>query len=90
MKEIMLRRINLWLCKSPSYDPIYILKTFIDCSRRIESMKMETVIRSPQKGTVSKLVHKSGVCNLLLLFELILTMVNRIFARLAPCSFCLR
>lgn len=27
----------------------------------IESMKMETVIRSPQKGVVAKLVHKAGV-----------------------------
>lgn len=27
----------------------------------IESMKMETVIRSPQKGIVAKLAHKSGV-----------------------------
>lgn len=25
-------------------------------------MKMETVIRSPQKGVVAKLVHKEGVC----------------------------
>jgi biotin carboxyl carrier protein len=30
-------------------------------SGRIESMKMETVIRSPQKGVVAKLVHKAGV-----------------------------
>jgi len=27
----------------------------------IESMKMETVIRSPQRGTISKVVHKQGV-----------------------------
>jgi 3-methylcrotonyl-CoA carboxylase alpha subunit len=27
----------------------------------IESMKMETVIRSPQKGTISKVVHQKGV-----------------------------
>lgn len=27
----------------------------------IESMKMETVVRSPQDGTVSKVVHKQGV-----------------------------
>ncbi|GKZ22987.1 hypothetical protein AbraIFM66951_001217 [Aspergillus brasiliensis] len=26
----------------------------------IESMKMETVIRSPQRGTISKVVHKAG------------------------------
>jgi len=39
----------------------------------IESMKMETVIRSPQKGIVSKLVHKSGdICKagtVLVLFD---------------------
>ncbi|KAI9812787.1 MAG: hypothetical protein M1827_004544 [Pycnora praestabilis] len=27
----------------------------------IESMKMETVIRSPQDGTISKIIHKQGV-----------------------------
>ena len=27
----------------------------------IESMKMETVIRSPQKGVVKRLAHKEGV-----------------------------
>ncbi len=31
----------------------------------IESMKMETVIRSPQNGTVAKLVHQEGVSYLL-------------------------
>jgi 3-methylcrotonyl-CoA carboxylase alpha subunit len=39
----------------------------------IESMKMETVIRSPQKGVVKKLVHKEGdICKagtVLVLFE---------------------
>jgi hypothetical protein len=25
-------------------------------------MKMETVIRSPQKGVIKKLAHKEGVC----------------------------
>jgi len=39
----------------------------------IESMKMETVIRSPQKGVVAKLVHKEGdICKagtILVLFE---------------------
>ncbi|KAH7310979.1 3-methylcrotonyl-CoA carboxylase-like protein subunit alpha [Rhexocercosporidium sp. MPI-PUGE-AT-0058] len=39
----------------------------------IESMKMETVIRSPQTGTVAKLVHKEGdICKagtVLVLFE---------------------
>ncbi len=29
----------------------------------IESMKMETVIRSPQDGVISKVVHKKGVCH---------------------------
>jgi 3-methylcrotonyl-CoA carboxylase alpha subunit len=28
----------------------------------IESMKMETVIRSPHDGTIAKVVHKKGVC----------------------------
>ena len=27
----------------------------------IESMKMETVIRSPQKGVIKRLAHKEGV-----------------------------
>jgi len=39
----------------------------------IESMKMETIIRSPQKGTIAKLVHKEGdICKagtVLVLFE---------------------
>lgn len=30
----------------------------------IESMKMETVIRSPQKGVIAKMVHKQGVGHL--------------------------
>lgn len=34
-----------------------------NCS--IESMKMETVIRSPQQGVIAKLVHKEGVSVLL-------------------------
>lgn len=29
----------------------------------IESMKMETVIRSPQAGRVKRIVHGQGVCN---------------------------
>lgn len=39
----------------------------------IESMKMETVIRSPQKGVIKKLAHKEGdICKagtVLVLFE---------------------
>jgi len=39
----------------------------------IESMKMETVIRSPQKGRIAKLAHKEGdICKagtVLVLFE---------------------
>lgn len=31
---------------------------------RIESMKMETVIRSPQAGVIKKLAHKEGVSNM--------------------------
>lgn len=34
---------------------------------------METVIRSPQKGVVAKLVHKEGVCVLSPLVETSLT-----------------
>lgn len=30
----------------------------------IESMKMETVIRSPHDGVISKIVHRTGVCSL--------------------------
>ena len=33
----------------------------------IESMKMETLIRSPQDGIVSRVVHRQGVCFMLLL-----------------------
>ena len=32
----------------------------------IESMKMETVIRSPQRGTISKVVHQQGVSHAML------------------------
>lgn len=39
----------------------------------IESMKMETVIRSPQQGVIKKLAHKEGdICKagtVLVLFE---------------------
>jgi 3-methylcrotonyl-CoA carboxylase alpha subunit len=35
----------------------------------IESMKMETVIRSPHHGTISKIVHKKGVSNSSSLFS---------------------
>lgn len=31
----------------------------------IESMKMETVIRSPHRGTISKVIHKKGVSDIL-------------------------
>jgi 3-methylcrotonyl-CoA carboxylase alpha subunit len=34
------------------------------CVYSIESMKMETVIRSPQKGVVKRLAHKEGVSSL--------------------------
>jgi len=30
----------------------------------IESMKMETVIRSPQNGVISKVVHRAGVSHI--------------------------
>ena len=34
----------------------------------IESMKMETIIRSPQNGIVKKMVHRQGVCPLIKCF----------------------
>ena len=49
-----------------------MIELIIRCSR-IESMKMETVIRSPKKGVVKKLVHREGdICKagtVLVLFE---------------------
>lgn len=53
----------------------------------IESMKMETVIRSPMDGVVKKIVHGKGVSELNLRIELHITEANtccRIYARLAP------
>jgi hypothetical protein len=53
----------------------------------IESMKMETVIRSPMDGVVKKIVHGKGVSdsNLLLEPKSILTNVRcRICAKPAP------
>jgi hypothetical protein len=47
----------------------------------IESMKMETVIRSPQKGVVAKLVHKEGVSCFGHNFYLTSLILFRIFAR---------
>lgn len=45
----------------------------MEFSDRIESMKMETVIRSPQHGIIKKLAHKEGdICKagtVLVLFE---------------------
>jgi 3-methylcrotonyl-CoA carboxylase alpha subunit len=35
----------------------------------IESMKMETVIRSPQQGTIARVVHKQGVSHSIPSFE---------------------
>ena len=45
-------------------------------SNSIESMKMETVIRSPQKGVVAKLVHKEGVS--CLIFDWVFALANTI------------
>lgn len=47
-----------------SYPP-FLLVACTDRSPRIESMKMETIIRSPQKGVIAKLIHKEGVSSLL-------------------------
>jgi hypothetical protein len=54
-------------------------------------MKMETVIRSPQKGVIKRLAHKEGVSrarslNVLLL----LTQERRISVKPAPSWSCLR
>lgn len=39
----------------------------------IESMKMETIIRSPQDGVISKVVHRKGVCIHLTIASFMLT-----------------
>ena len=51
------RKTKLWLCKLY----LRIIMRWSDFLYRIESMKMETIIRSPQKGKIAKLVHKEGV-----------------------------
>lgn len=58
----------------------------------IESMKMETVIRSPQKGIIKKLAHKEGVSHTLthVVYGCIANDDDRIFARLVLCLCCLR
>lgn len=49
-------------------------------------MKMETIIRSPQRGTVAKLVHKPGVCTLSVgnYYIRLIMKTNRTFAKLVP------
>lgn len=54
---------------------------------RIESMKMETVIRSPQKGVVAKLAHKEGVSTHTESTEIMILTWKRIFAKLELCWF---
>ena len=49
----------------------------------IESMKMETVIRSPQDGIIKKLAHKAGVSNYLGCKQDHSLIRHRIFARRA-------
>jgi hypothetical protein len=45
----------------------------------IESMKMETVIRSPQDGVIKKLAHKTGVSTTYAHFDLgMLTFVGHL------------
>ena len=61
----------LWLCKFDVVVGVGIsgcrkqtrdrAKVLLTINTRIESMKMETVIRSPQRGRVKKLAHKEGV-----------------------------
>lgn len=51
----------------------YLVINLLTLSHSIESMKMETVIRSPQSGVVKKLAHKEGdICKagtVLVIFE---------------------
>lgn len=60
------------MCKLPVSDRKmrYDILTLV---HSIESMKMETVIRSPQQGVIKKLAHKEGdICKagtVLVLFE---------------------
>lgn len=52
-------------------------------------MKMETVIRSPQKGVIAKLVHKQGVC--CLFFRAVISLTHsRISVKLVQYSYFLR
>ena len=44
-------------------DQSLFMRLHTDLVGSIESMKMETVIRSPQKGVIKKLAHKEGVSN---------------------------
>jgi hypothetical protein len=55
-------------------------------------MKMETVIRSPQKGVVAKLAHKPGVCIVDGVFDSRMDELtqHRIFARQGPYSYYLK
>lgn len=53
-----------------SYEPTSINTANTDrLPRRIESMKMETVIRSPQDGVIKRLAHKEGVSLVVLFFR---------------------
>jgi 3-methylcrotonyl-CoA carboxylase alpha subunit len=47
----------------------------------IESMKMETVIRSPHDGVIAKVVHRKGVSELASFGKVYANLLNRIFAR---------
>lgn len=49
--------MHRWWCEFGRLSRDDGLLTFL----RIESMKMETVIRSPQDGVIKKLAHREGV-----------------------------
>lgn len=55
-------------------------------------MKMETVIRSPQKGVIKKLAHKEGVSVLVQGVAVTVSLIcdSRTSAKLARFLFCLR
>lgn len=88
------------MCKSAPVSPfvfshfvfLFLLCDFWLTLGSIESMKMETVIRSPQDGVVKKLAHKEGVSISvsIIVYDLFANCCCRIFARRGPCSCCSR
>ena len=60
-----------------------VLTSLTKLENRIESMKMETIIRSPQNGVVAKMVHKEGVSSVVTCaIDWMSNALNRIFVKL--------